>query len=190
MKDWIRKISVSLMLAIGELLLGLLLLISPVELTSVVIIVLGALLTLLGCWHIFLYIRLQREEAAKTWYLATGAGLVVVGIAAIANQSWMVTLLGTLTTLYGSVALAAGFMKLQIAVDALRSRHPCWYLMAVSFLLTALLATLLFMNAIGENSVWIFTGVGLVVLAALDAVYFFLGRQSRKETEGATMPLA
>ena len=62
--------------------------------------------------------------------------------------------------------------------------------MAVSFLLTALLATLLFMNAIGETSVWIFTGVGLVVLAALDAVYFFLGRQSRKEAEGATMPLA
>ena len=181
MRDWIRKLSVSLMLAAGELLLGLLLLISPKELTSVVIIALGGFLVLLGGWHIYQYIRLQREEAAKTWKLATGAGLLVVGISAIINQSWLVTMLGTLTTLYGGVALVAAFMKLQIAVDALRSSRPCWYLMAVSCLLSAILSTMLFMNLLGETSVWVFTGVGLVVLAVLDAVYFFLGRTNRRE---------
>ena len=181
MKERIGKISVSLMLAIGELLLGLLLLINPVGLTSWVIVTLGGLLILLGALHLFQYIRLPREKAAETWKLATGAGLLAIGLSSIANQHWMVQLLDTLTTLYGSIALAAAFMKLQIAVDALRSSRPCWYLMAISFLVTAILATLLFINLFAESAVWIVTGIVLLLLTVLDAVYFFLGRVKREQ---------
>ena len=114
MKEWIKKISVSLMLAVCELLLGILLLVNPVGLTSFVIVALGVLLLLLGALHLFQYTRLPREEAAKTWKLASGAGLLAIGISIIANQPWMVEMMGTLTTLYGIIVLAAAFMKLQI----------------------------------------------------------------------------
>ena len=79
MKEWIKKISVSLMLAVCELLLGILLLVNPVGLTSFVIVALGVLLLLLGALHLFQYTRLPREEAAKTWKLASGAGLHCAG---------------------------------------------------------------------------------------------------------------
>lgn len=52
--------------------------------------------------------------------------------------------------------------------------------MAVSFLVTAVLATLLFLNIIPESAVWIVTGIVLLILAVLDGIYFVLGR---KKTE-------
>ncbi len=142
-----------------------------------VIILLGILLLLLGGYHLYRYIRLSREDAAKTWKLATGAGLIVLGISAIANQHWLVQVLGAVTTLYGGMLLAAAFMKLQIAVDALRGSRPAWYLMAVSFLVTAILAALLFLNIFPEGAVWIATGIVLLVLAVIDSLYFVLGRK-------------
>ncbi len=181
MTDWIKKTSISLMLAVGEMLLGILLLINPVGLTSFVIIALGVLLLLLSALLLFRYIRLPKEEAAQTWKLATGAGLLAVGIAIVANQPWMVEMLGTLTTLYGIIMLSATFMKLQISVDALRGKRPFWYLMAISFVATAVLSTLLFIGSLAESAVWVVTGIALIVLAVLDAVYFILGR--RKKTD-------
>ena len=88
-------------------------------------------------------------------------------------------MLGTLTTLYGALSLAAAFMKLQIAVDALRSNRPFWYLMAISFAVSAVLATLLFVQAFGEGSVWIVAGIVLLLLAVLDGAYFILGRKKK-----------
>ena len=183
MKDWLKKISVSLMMSAGELALGLLLLINPVGLTSVVIIAMGIILVLMGSYNLFRYIRLSKEEAAKTWFLATGACLLAIGVTAIANQYWLVTLLGTLTTLYSVMLLAIMFMKLQIAVDAARGQRPFWYLMGISVMVTAVLAVLLFMQAFAENAVWTATGIILLVLAVLDGVYFILGRVKKEKKE-------
>ena len=152
MKELVKKISVSLMLAACELLLGILLLVNPMGLTSFVIIALGVLLLLLGALHLFQYIRLPREEAAKTWNLATGAGLSAIGISIIANQPRMLEIVGALTTLYGIILLVAAFMKLQMAVDALRIQRPFWYLMAISFALTVVLATLLFIGFFADRA--------------------------------------
>ena len=88
--------------------------------------------------------------------------------------------MGALTTLYGIILLVAAFMKLQMAVDALRIQRPFWYLMAISFALTVVLATLLFIGFFAENSVSIVTGIALIVLAVLDAGYFFLGRRKKE----------
>ena len=183
MKNWTRKISISLMLAVFELLLGILLLVNPVGLTSFVITALGVIVLLLGVLHLYRYIRLPREEAAKTWKLAIGTGLLAVGIFVMVNQPWMVEMLGTLTTLYGVITIAAAFMKLQISVDALRGKRPYWYLMAISFLMTAVLATLLFVGTFAESAVWIMTGIILILLAVLDVVYFILGRRKKEKEE-------
>jgi len=183
MKNLTKKTSISLILAVCELLLGLLLLTNPVGLTSVVIIVLGALLILLGAYDLFQYIRLPKEEAAKTWKLASGAGILAIGVVVIANQEWMAQMLGTMTTLYGGIALAGAFMKMQIAVDALRSKHPFWYMMGISFLATIILAVLLFVNPFTESAVWIVTGIVLLVLAVLDTLYFILGRTNKEAAQ-------
>ena len=179
MKEWVQKISVILVLAACELLLGILLLVNPVGLTGFVIMALGVLLMILGVINLFQYIRLPLAEAAKTWNLATGAGLLAIGLSVLGNQTWMQEMVGTQTTLYGLVLMIAAFMKLQITVDALRYKYAYWYLMAISFVATGVLAALLFGGVFAENVVWIVTGIAMIALALLDAAYFILGR--RKE---------
>lgn len=176
MKKWIRRISVSLLLASSEMLLGLLLLINPAGLTGFVIVSIGILMLLGGIYHLFRYIRLPREEAAATWKLSSGAALLAAGIYAVISRNSLAQILGTLTTLFGLVVMAAAFMKLQISVDAWRGKRPYWYLMVISFLTMDIQAMLLLINPYSESSVWIFNGIVLILLALLDCAYFILGK--------------
>ncbi|MBQ9009367.1 MAG: DUF308 domain-containing protein [Clostridia bacterium] len=176
MSEGLKKISVSVVLAVCELLLGITLLSNPAGLASAVIIVAGVILFIGGAWDLFQYIRLPREEAAKTWKLAEGAGLLAAGLIAICNQHWLVQILGTLTTLYAFVVLASTFMKLQMAVDALRGGRPFWYLMAISTAVALGLFAFLFFHPFQENILWPVSGVVLILLAVLDGVYFWKGR--------------
>ena len=76
-------------------------------------------------------------------------------------------------------------MKLQIAVDALRDGRKYWYLMGVSFLLTAVLSVLLLINPFAGNGIWIFAGIALILIAVLDGVYFVIGKKLHKKEESA-----
>ncbi len=179
MKDWLRKVSVSLALAVCELLLGIALLAYPAGLASLVIIIVGVLLSVMGVLNIFSYMKLPREEAMKTWKLSSGSGLLLVGLVAICNQHWLVQILGTLTTLYALVILFSVFMKLQIAVDAYRGNRPYWYLMVVSTLCGLAVSILLFFHPLAENALWILTGIVLIAMAVIDVVYFWMGRRKK-----------
>ncbi len=179
MKDKIRKFSVVLLLAAGELLLGILLLVNPKGLTTAVIIGVGIVLIAVGIFKLFRYIRMPREEASLTWDLAEGAGLIALGIIAITHQPWLVQVLDTLTALYGALILILAFMKLQITVDAIRASKYRWQIMACSFLVIAALAILLVTNVLSENMVWIITGIVLIIAAFADTVYFILSRKEK-----------
>ncbi len=181
MKEAFKKISVVLLLAACELLLGILLLVNPIGLTTAVLIGVGILLIVLGIYNLFHYIRLPREEACKTWDLAMGAGFIALGILTITHQPWLVQILGTLTTLYGALTLVLAFMKLQITVDAVRSSRPRWQIMACSFLVVAAMSVLLLVSVLPESAVWIVTGIVLIILAFADTVYYILGRKQRQD---------
>ena len=176
-KEWLNKISISLGLAVCELLLGITLLANPAGLASLVIIIAGILLIAAGVLSVFRYLRLSREEAAQTWHLAHGAGFLTAGLIAICNQHWMVQIMGTLTTLYALLVLVSSFMKLQIAVDAFRGSRPFRYLMAISTVCALIIAALLFFHPFTETATWIVAGIALILTAALDGAYFWMGRK-------------
>ncbi len=181
MKALMRKISYSLAIAIAEAALGVLLLVSPAGLTSALLAALAVVLIAAGALSIFNYIRLPKEDSAKTWKLSAGAACICCGVSALLNRGWLVEIFGVLTTVYGATVAAIAFLKLQMAVDALRGGRRFWYLMAVSFALSAVIATLMFLNPFSsERAAWIFMGVSLILVAALDVSYFVLGRQEKK----------
>ena len=68
-----------------------------------------------------------------------------------------------------------------LAVDALRGKRKYWYLMAISFVCSTVIATLLYINPFAsESAAWIFMGVSLIITAALDVIYFVLRKQESK----------
>ena len=180
MTEGLKKISVSLLLAACELLLGITLLSNPAGLASMVISGCGVLLFADGVLNIIQYIRLPREEAATTWNLAKGTGMLIVGGIIIANQHWLVQIVSTLTTLYAFVILISTFMKLQMTVDAWRGQRPFWYLMGISMVCALALSAVLFFHPFPENILWPVSGVVLILLAVLDVVYFWKGKSAGK----------
>ncbi len=188
MKELLKKINVSLALGLGELALGLLLLINPVGVTSFVLIAVGILVIMLGGLQVFHYIRMPREEAAKTWKLAYGVGLLALGIISIIYYSWVLEQLSKLTILYGGLTMASASMKLQIAVDELRAREDPWRLMSLSCLVSAILGTLLFIQPFAESAMWIIAGVMLIILAVGDVMHFMMGLK-KKPAPQAQVPV-
>ncbi len=186
MKALMRKISYSLAIAVAELALGVLLLVSPGGFTAVLFTVVATVLIAAGVLSIVNYFRLPKEDSAKTWKLSAGAASICAGVLALTNSAWLVETFGVLTTVYGAIVLAFTFLKLQMAVDALRGGRRFWYLMAISVLLSVIMAALLILNPFGgESAVWLFMGVALIVTATLDGVYFLLGRQERQAQQKA-----
>lgn len=177
MKVWLNKISISLGLAVCELLLGIALLANPAGLASLVIVIAGMLLIVAGVLNVFRYLRLSREEATQTWHLAHGAGFLAAGLIAICNQHWLVQVMGTLTTLYAIIVLVSAFMKLQIAVDAFRGNRPFWHLMAISTVCALVVTALMFFHPFPEQATWIVSGIVLIAFTILDGAYFWLGRR-------------
>ncbi len=182
MKEMLKKINVSLALALGQLALGLLLLINPAGVTSFVLIAVGILVIVLGGLHLFRYIRMPREEAAQTWKLASGVGLLALGIISIIYYSWVLDQLSKLTILYGGLTMASACMKLQLAVDELRAGDSNWRLMGISCLVSIVLGTVLFLQPFADTAIWIITGVMLVILAVVDGLHFVLGLKKKPTT--------
>ena len=73
MKELFRKVSFTLVLAVLECALGVLLLSSPGAFTTAIIVALGVVFAAAGVYSAVGYCRLSREEAARTWKLSIAA---------------------------------------------------------------------------------------------------------------------
>ena len=187
MREFVKKISATLLLAVAEIALGILLLISPSGFTMAVVVAVNIILIISGLINIVEYLRLPREEAMQTWKFSSGACGVTLGVLGIIYRAQILQEFGMLVVVYGITILLFAFLKLQIAVDALRAHIHVWYLMCFSFLATTGIGLLLFFQVIkNEKTAWLVTGIALIGIAIFDAVYFILGHRSRTDTPATT----
>ncbi|MGN1021728.1 MAG: DUF308 domain-containing protein [Aristaeellaceae bacterium] len=165
----LKDIGGGLLGSLCEIAVGILLLIRPALFTSTIIIVVGFGLILLGLLSMVHYFRTPAAEAEKEQSLVKGLMLAAVGIFCAAKSEWFLTTFPVLTRLYGVAILAIGLLKVQWTVDGLRMKRVSWYWAGISALVTLICAAVILSNPFGgEQALWIFTGVSLIVEAALD----------------------
>ncbi|MCR5004994.1 MAG: DUF308 domain-containing protein [Clostridiales bacterium] len=178
MREFLKKISATLLLAVAEIALGILLLISPSGFTMAVVIAVNIILIISGLVNVVEYLRLPKEEAMQTWKFSSGAAGITLGVLGIIYRQQILQEFGMLVVVYGITILLFAFLKLQIAVDAMRAHIHVWYLMCFSFLATTGIGLLLFFKVIKEEkTAWLVTGIALIGIAIFDAVYFILGHK-------------
>ena len=188
MRQVLKKISATLLLAVAELALGILLLISPSGFTMAVVIAVNIILIISGLVNVVEYLWLPKEEAMQTWKFSSGAAGITLGVLGILYRDQILQEFGMLFVVYGITILLFAFLKLQIAVDAMRLHIHVWYLMCFSFLATTGIGLLLFFKIIKEEkTAWLVTGIALIGIAIFDAVYFILGHKP-KEGSSQTVP--
>ena len=167
--NFVRRHSASLILALAELVVGVLLLISPTGFTRGILMALGAALALMGVVSAVRYFRTEPAAAAREQSLVRGLAMLLAGLFALFQADWLLGLFPVLTALYGAASLLTGLYKVQRAVDIRRLGLGTGLLPAVSALATLLFAAVILLNPFATvNALWVFTGLVLVGEAVLD----------------------
>lgn len=168
-----------IVMCLCEIVCGILLLINPVGFTSSIIIIFGVVLAISGIGSVVSYFRADPYEAMRGQLLTRGLALLTVGLFCSFKSHWFIVTFPLLTILYGVGTLAAGFVKTQWAVDAIRRKDRYWGWMALGAALSLLFAVLILSNPFSSTAVlWSFVAISLIVEAVLDLIAVIFGRKA------------
>lgn len=173
-----------ILVCIFELVVGILLLISPVSFTSGIITAFGVVLLIMGLISIIKYFRTDPVEAAHGQILVKGLVALLVGGFCALKSEWFVATFPILTLIYGVAILVSGLGKIQWTVDMLRLKKKNWYLAAISAVVSIACSLVIIANPFSSTAIlWMFTGISLIVEAVFDvvALCFDIRGEERKE---------
>lgn len=169
MVEKIKRNFSKILLALAQLVVAVLLIISPEKFTAGIIIAAGVVALVAGVINVVEYVRAPAIQAAQEQRLVKGLMLIALGLFAICKYSWFIGIFSILAALYGVGILLSSFARVQWTVDMLRVNHPYWWLMAADAALTAVLALLIIANPFAVTNVpWVMVSIALFAGAAID----------------------
>lgn len=167
-----------LLMGIMELLVGILLLLNPVEFTTGIIILLGVVLTFMGIRSIVGYFRAEPQTAAQEKSLTKGLLYISGGCVCMFHSGWFLAAFPLITVFYGILIFISGISKVQWTVDMLRQKQKYWYLALIGAVLTMVFAVLTLTNPFSSTAIlWTFIAVSLIVEAVLDILTFIFEKR-------------
>ncbi len=169
-------------LCLFELLVGVLLMVNPVGLTSMIIRVSGVVMLLLGVIEVVKYFRMDKKDAAIGQTLTKGILILLGGLFCVAKTDWFIATFPVLTIIYGIVILVTGIGKVQVTIDMIRWKNKKWFLPAINAVVSIICAVVILQSPFTSTVVlWVFTGISLIVEGILDIVTMIIGRKSPEE---------
>lgn len=179
-----KKNGNSVLTCLFEVVIGILLLISPIGFTSGIIISVGVMLCVVGVVSIAKYIRADALQAAKGQWLFKGLTLLLTGGFCMMKSHWFIVTFPLFTMVYGVGTLLAGLSKVQWTMDMIRLKEQRWFVMAIGAILSIVCAIIILTNPFSTTAIlWTFTGVSLIVEAGLDAVALIARNWKKKKNE-------
>lgn len=170
-----------LLVSLLEIVIGIVLLIQPVNFTNIAIIISGILLVVRGILCAVKYLRAEPKAAIREQNLAKALILVSVGMFCVLGSQKLLNAFPALSILYGAAILAMGFFKVQRTVDMLRAKHEQTIWAAASALLALAVGFVILWNPFSKPAaLWIFTGISLLIEAVVDLVSLFLRSKKSK----------
>ncbi|MBQ8401628.1 MAG: DUF308 domain-containing protein [Clostridia bacterium] len=167
----VRESLNTILLSLFELIVGILLLISPVSFTTGIITTAGIVLMIVGVSTLIQYFRTPPAKAAAGQLMFKALVCLLIGVFSAFKSDWIIATFPLLTMLYGIVILLTGISKVQWSVDMLRQKRKRWWLAAIGAVISILFAVVIFMNPFSSTAVlWMFTGISLIVEAVMDIV--------------------
>lgn len=110
----IRRINIrSIITSIILILLGVAIITNPNAILSVIVIILGVVIILDGIWRIIQFSNETWEEKGTSIKLVQGLGEIFIGITAIVNSTWVISVLYIIIGLWISME---SILKLQMCI--------------------------------------------------------------------------
>ena len=175
MSSFFRKNLANLILCLGELIVGVLLLVNPEGFTQAIVMAFGVVVAVLGVLNVIRYFRAEPMAAAMERRLVYGLGQLALGAFFLTQSGWLVRIVETLTRLYGVAVLVLALFRIQQFVDARRLKLPRGGMVSgITALFTlAYAAMILFM----PETTWMFIGIMLLLEAIMDILILLLERR-------------
>ena len=166
--------------SLAEIVIGILLLISPAGFTTGIITAVGICMLAAGIFTVIGYFRTEAGEAAKQQLLLKGLAAVLAGAFCTFKAHWFIVTFPALSMIYGAAILVVGLGKVQLAFDMLRMKKSRWYLGLISAVISVICAVIILSDPFTSAAVmWMFTGITLIVEAIVDIVaLIFSGRSA------------
>ena len=170
-------------LALCELVMGVVLLINPVGFTTAVITIFGILLLVAGIVSALRYFRMDPEVAAQGEMLTQGLLEVIAGLFCILRSDWFIVTFPLLTVLYGVITMVTGIAKIQWTVDLVRAKAAKWFWAAISAVVTLVCSAVILCNPFTSTAVlWTFIAVTLIVEAVFDVIVVIFAKRGSEQS--------
>ena len=161
----------NMIMSLGELLIGILLLIKPISFTKVIIILVGTILLVLGIINIVKYFTTNILQAIKEKSLSTGLILTTIGLFCVLRTNWFIITFPVLTIMYGTMIFIIGLKKVEWSINLVRLKRKHWFVVGLSALTSIMFAIIIITNPFSTTTIlWQFTGIVLIVEAILDII--------------------
>lgn len=166
----------NIMMFLGELIVGILLLINPLGFTKTIIIGIGICFTVMGILQIIKYFQTHILDILHEHSLSNGLILTVFGVFCVFWSDWFIATFPVLTVIYGVIILITGLKKVEWMVTALRLKRKYWYVTGINALLTIIFSVVVIGNPFSTiTMLWQFTGIMLIIEAIFDVVSIVFG---------------
>ncbi|MCD7831682.1 MAG: DUF308 domain-containing protein [Firmicutes bacterium] len=174
----------TLMLAVGEILLGVLFL-SIYDYIGTLIVIFGAALTLIGVVNVILYFIRNPLKAAEKHYLSLGLFLILAGIFCVMRYDFIIGMFTDLFVIFGVLMLVVGISKLELTINRARIHDKSWRVHLVSTILTIAAAVFVIADPVESSDIIrIVFAVSLIIEGAADILALLLaGEEKPKQTE-------
>ncbi|MGN1343982.1 MAG: HdeD family acid-resistance protein [Traorella sp.] len=172
-----------ILLCILELLIGILLIVDPIQFTTAILVLIGVVLVFIGIYSIVTYFCNDVVEGIMSQSLMKGLALLVLGDFCIFHYDWFIVTFPLLSVVYGIVILLIGLSKVQGCIDAFRLKKKKWFLIGISALISIGCAILIIRNPFTTTAyLYLFMGISLIVEGVFDGITWVLEKIDNKKT--------
>lgn len=171
MRALLKHLPIAL-LAVFEMVVGIMLFIKPESFTKVIIAIFGGVLIAVGIVHLFRYIKARKEGEGNAISLTIAVIVTLVGIVSLffpgAIFNWVKTAFGALV--YAIMLIISGVYKIGLFIDYRHAGTPVNFLHIISGILAIVLGVVIILRPFGDNekAMWIVTGIMMIGVSVVD----------------------
>ena len=181
-----------LLLLLFEIVVGIMLFGQADNITRIVICVFGGILIILGVVNMARYVKAKNNGDSNAFALTTAVVMMVIGVAAPIFAFVIKNYSGIGAIIYGIIMVIAGVFKIGLFIDNRKALVPVNFMHMISGLLSIVLgAVVIVLRALRiGKSLWVFTGIMLLALAAADIASIVINIVRKKKAPKDQKPEA
>ena len=184
MRAFLKHVPV-ILLALFEMIAGVMLFIKPDSFTTIIIAIFGGVLIAVGIVNLFRYIKGRKEGNANALSLTIAVIVTLVGIVALFFPgpifNWVKTAFGAL--IYAIMLIISRVFKLGLYIDYRHAGVPVNFLHVISGILAIVLGVVIILRPYGNNekAMWIITGIMMIGESLVDVASLVLNVVNSKK---------